>query len=238
MNILLGLFTILIVNAEIPAKISYMIGTTTIQRGEKTYSAVLKAALYVNDVVTTGDESECEIQFSNYSLVHLEPNSSVKIERKEETKKGIFHRIFAKIGEVVSKVTKMNKGDEYEVRTEAAQAFIRGTTFKTNVEEDGSSSFSVFDGKVGVKSVVEGAEEMVLDKHFKSKIKKGELEPLVDKLSELEINAFVTKFKDFIDRGKILDELRGKIEEEKKKKEEELKKKEEEGKKKLKGLFK
>lgn len=235
MNILLSALTLLMFNAEIPAKISYLEGTVHIERGGKLYSGVLDAALYVNDIITTKDESKCEIQFSNYSLINLEPNSSIKIERKEETEKGVFHRIFASIGEMVTKVTKMNEDDEYEIRTDAAQAFIRGTTVQMNIEEDGTSAFNVFEGKVAVKSLAEGAKEVLLDENFKSKIKKGELEPLVDKLSELEITAFLTKFKDFIQRGKILDELRGKIEEEKKKKEDELKEK---GKKKLKGLFK
>jgi len=238
MTIILSVLTLALFNAEIPAKITYLVGTVTIQREEKLYSAVLDASLYVDDIISTSDESECEIQFANYSLILLSQNSSIKIERKEDTEKGIFHRIFASIGEIVTKVTKMNKNDEYEVRTDAAQAFIRGTTFKTNIEEDGTSSFSVFEGSVSVKSLIEGAKEILLDKNFKSKIKKGELEPLVDKLSELEITAFATKFKDFIDRGRVLDELRDKIEEEKKKKEEEIKKKIDEGKKKLKGLFK
>ena len=124
------------------------------------------------------------------------------------------------------------------MRTEAAQAFIRGTTFQTTIEEDGTSSFSVFEGSINVKSVLEGAREYLLDEHFKSQIKKGELAPLVDKLSELEINTFNTQFKDFLGRGQVLDELRNKIEEEKKKKEEELQKKKDEGVDKIKGLFK
>jgi len=235
MNIFLSALTLFFFNAEIPAKISYMVGTVHIERGGKLYSAVLNTPLYVDDIITTKDESECEVQFSNYSLIHLEPNSSIKIERKEETEKGIFHRIFASLGEIVAKVTKLNKGDEYEVRTEAAQAFIRGTTFKTRIEEDGSSSFSVFEGKVAVKSVLEGAKEVLLDEHFKSKIKKGEPAPFIDKLSELEIVTFAEEFKEFIKRGKILDELRKKFEEEKEKKKKELIEK---GKKKIKGLFK
>lgn len=242
MNMLLSVLTLVMLNAEVPAKISYMVGTVHIERGGKLYSAVLNASLYVGDIIITKDESECEVQFSNYSLVRLEPNSSIKIERKEETKKGIFHRIFASVGKIVAKVAKLNKGDEYEIRTDAAQAFIRGTTFKTEVDEDGTSSFSVFEGKIAVTSLLEGAKEILLDKNVKSIIEKGELEPLVDKLTELEITAFANKFKDFIDRGKILDELRDKFEGEKKKKEEELKKKKDdvikEGKKKLKDLFK
>lgn len=238
MNLILSALTLFVLNADIPAKVSFLIGTATIDRAGKKYSAVLNASLLVNDVVTTGTDSECEIQFSNYALVRLQPNSSVRIERKEETPKGIFHSIFASMGEVVSKVTKMNKGDEYEMRTDAAQAFIRGTTFTTTVEEDGTSSFSVFEGNVAVKSLLEGAKEILLNENFKSKIKKGELEPFIDKLSELEITAFAETYKDFLDRGKILDEMREKLEKEKEKIEEDLNKEKDDAKDKLKGLFK
>ncbi|MEO0143034.1 MAG: FecR family protein [candidate division WOR-3 bacterium] len=223
-----------LITADIPAKISYISGTVIIEREGKRYSGVLNATLLVNDIVTTYSESVCEIQFSHYSLVRLEPNSSIKIERKETTQKGVFQRIFASIGEIITKVTKMNKGDEFELRTDAAQAYIRGTIFKTSVEKDGTSSFSVFAGKISVKSLVEGAKEILLDKNFKSKISKGELKPLVEKLPIEEIQKFADKYKEFLDRGKALDALREKAEKEIKEKKEELIK---EGKKKLKGCI-
>jgi hypothetical protein len=235
MNIIAGVLTLLFINAEVPAKISFLVGTATIDRAGTRYMAVLNTPLYVNDVVTTGDESECEIQFSNYSLLRLEANSSIKIERKEKTNQGVFHRVFASIGKIVTKVTKLNKGDEYEVRTKAAQAFIRGTTFKTSVEEDGTSSFSVFEGTINVKSLLEGAKEVVLDKNFKSIIKQGELAPVVDKLSDLEINAFTTEYTDFIQRGASLDSLGEKIEEKIDDKKDEIKDK---GIDKIKNIFK
>jgi hypothetical protein len=238
MNLILSALTLLMFNADIPAKVSYLVGTVTIDRAGKKYSAVLNASLLVDDVITTGAESECEVQFSNYALVRLQPNSSIKIERKEETPKGIFHSVFASMGDIVSKVTKMNKNDEYQVRTEAAQAFIRGTIFKTTVEQDGTSSFSVFEGNIAVKSLLEGAKEILLNENFKSQIKKGELEPFVDKLSELEITAFASNYKDFLDRGKALDQMREKLDEEKKKLEKDIDEKKDDAKDKLKGLFK
>lgn len=214
MSICLSFLTLVLLNAEVPAKITFITGTATLQRSGTTYTAVLNTALITDDIVTTGGESVCEIQFSNYSLIRLEPNSSIKIERKEETKKGIFNRIFASFGEIVSKVSKLNKGDEYEVRTDAAHAFIRGTTFKTMVDKDGSSRFSVFEGKIKVKSLVEGAKEIILDQNFTTKLSKGQLAPIAEKLPLKEIENFKTKFKDFIDRGKVMDELRNKVQKE------------------------
>ncbi|HEX7319120.1 MAG TPA: FecR family protein [bacterium] len=211
MNFIVGIVTLFLVSAEVPAKVSYLVGSAVLERNLKKYSIVLNTQLYTNDVITTGDESVCEIQLSNYSLIRLEPNSSIKIERKEETKKGIFSSIFTSFGEMVSKVTKLNKGDEFEVKTDAAHAFIRGTTFKTMVDKNGSSQFSVFEGKIKVKSLIAGAKEVLLDQNFTTKLQKGQLAPLVEKLPVREIEKFQSQFKDFIDRGKLMDELRGKV---------------------------
>lgn len=211
MNFIVGIVALCLVSAEVPAKVSYLVGSAVLERNMKKYSIVLNTQLYTNDVITTGDESVCEIQFSNYSLTRLEPNSSIRIERKEQTRKGIFSSIFTSFGEIVSKVTKLNKGDEYQVKTDAASAFIRGTTFKTMVGKDGSSQFSVFEGKIKVKSLIEGAKEVLLDENFTTKLSKGQLAPLVEKLPMQEIENFKSKFKDFMDRGKLMDELRSKV---------------------------
>uniref|UniRef100_A0A7C4TFW8 FecR protein domain-containing protein n=1 Tax=candidate division WOR-3 bacterium TaxID=2052148 RepID=A0A7C4TFW8_UNCW3 len=223
-----------LITSEIPAKITYLSGNVIIERGGKKYSGVLNASLFVDDIITTYSESICEIQFSNYSLVRLEPNSSIRIERKEETPKRVFHRIFASLGDIITKVTKMNKGDEFEIRTDAAQAFIRGTVFKTSVEKDGTSSFAVFTGKIKVKSLMSGAKEILLDKNFKSKIARGELKPIVEKLPIEEIQKFAERYNDFLNRGRALDALREKAEKEIEKQKKKLL---EEGKKKAKGCI-
>ncbi len=235
---LISCLMILLVNVEVPAHISFLVGDAIVTRNEKLYKAVLDAQLIVGDIVTTKTESECEIKFADYSLVHLGPNSSIRIERKEQTDKGVFHRIFASLGTIVTKVTKLNKNDEYEMRTESAQAFIRGTTFKTDIDSLAGSTFSVFEGTIAVRSLLEGAKEILVNENVKSVIKKGELEPLLDQLSDLEIAEFTERFKDFINRGAVLDSLRARIED----RIDDLKDKKDDliddGKKKLKDLFK
>jgi len=210
MTIALSLITIFVLNAEVPAKISYLTGTVTVQRGKASMTGALNTPLYVNDVITTANNSTCEVQLTNYSLIRLSPNSSIKIERKEQTKKGVFHKIFASLGEIVTKVTKLNKNDQYEVRTDAAQAYIRGTTFKTSIAPDGSSQFAVLEGKLSVKSLVAGAKEFIADEKFQAVFGKGKRTPVLSALSELEINGFKKEFNEFLGRGAILDDLRSK----------------------------
>lgn len=214
MMIIALIMPLLLFNAEVTAKISYLSGTVTIQRAGVTYNGQLNSELAVNDVVSTAGQSVCEIQFENYSLVRLSPNSSLRIDRKEKTAKGVFHRIFASLGEVVTKVTKMGKNDQYEVRTDVAQAYIRGTTFQTNVEKDGSSQFKVYEGKLRVKSLLAGAREMVLKQNYRGTFGKGKTAPLVAKLSELEISGFRKELKEFLDRGAVLDKMRERVKKE------------------------
>lgn len=235
MNIACSIITLLLVAGDVPAHVSFLLGTASVERNGVRYRAVLNASLQVNDIVTTGDESECEITFGTYSLLRLGPNSSIRIERKEETKQGVFHRIFASLGEIVTKVVALGKDDEYEMRTDAAQAFIRGTTFKTNIDADGNSAFSVFEGKIAVKSMLEGAREILLDTGFSSQIARGQLAPVVEKLSDLEIAAFQDRFSDFLNKGAVLDSLRSTFEDKIEDKKEDIKDKARD---KLEGLFK
>lgn len=214
MTFALSILTVFILNAEVPAKISYLTGAVTVQRGAVALNGALNTQLYVNDVITTADNSTCEIQFSNYSLIRLAANSSIRIERKEQTKKGVFHRIFASLGDIVTKVTKLNKNDQYEVRTDVAQAYIRGTTFKTSVAQDGSSQFAVLEGKLKIKSLLTGAKEFIADEKFKAVFGKGKKAPILSALSEIEMNGFNNELKEFLGRGKILDDLRSKAEKE------------------------
>lgn len=208
MTIIATLMSLVLYGADVSAKISYLSGTVTVQRGGTVYSGSLNTQLAVNDVVSTGDKSACEIQFESYSLVRLASNSSLRIERKEKTSKGVFHRIFASLGQVVTKVTKLGKNDQYEVRTDVAQAYIRGTTFETTIDQAGDSQFKVYEGKLRVKSLLAGAKEVVLKQNYKSIFGKGKTAPLVAELSELEIKGFKKELKEFLDRGAVLDNLR------------------------------
>ncbi len=203
-----SLMSLILFNADVSAKISYLSGTVTIQRSGTTYSGALGTQLAVGDVVATPAQSACEIQFENYSLVRLAQNSSLKIERKEKTAKGVFHRIFASLGQVVTKVTKLGKNDQYEVRTDVAQAYIRGTTFQTTIEQNGESQFQVYEGKLRVKSLLAGAKEVVVKQNFKGVFGKTKAAPIVAELSDLEVKGFNRELKEFLDRGAVLDKLR------------------------------
>ncbi len=201
--------------AEIPAKMSFLMGDVEINRNNVITKATLNMPLRVGDIVTTKSESYCEIEFPDESLLRVEANSSMKIEVKEKSTKRSLTRLFVFMGEIVAKVAKLGKRDVYEVRTNSAQAFVRGTLFKLKVEQDGSSLFSIFEGKLGVKSLVAGAKEMLMNTNFQGKVAVGQLTPLVEKIAPQELQKFQQRFKDFLDRSalfeKALKELEKKL---------------------------
>lgn len=200
-----ALLTVMASAADIPAQLSLVVGDVEVNRSGVINKGTLSMPLQVADVVTAKAESYCEVKFSNQSLVRIEANSSMRIDRKDETKDRKVTRLFILLGEIVAKVTKMGKRDVYEVRTNSAQAFVRGTIFKLKVEEDGSSLFSIFEGKLGVKSLVQGAKELLVDNNFQGKITAGQLAPVVNKISVQELQKFHTTFKEFLDRSAMLE---------------------------------
>ena len=199
--------------AEMPAQLSLVVGEVEVKRAEVVSKGTLNMPLQINDVVSTKAESYCEIKFSNQSLVRVEANSSMRIDKKDETKDRKVTSLFVLLGEIVAKVTKMGKRDVYEVKTNSAQAFVRGTIFKLKVEQDGSSLFSIFEGKLGLKSLIAGAKEMLVDKNFQGKISVGQLAPLVGKIGPQELQKFQLKFKDFLDRSALMDKALKELEE-------------------------
>jgi len=186
---------------EMPAKLTLVVGDVEVTRNGVAFKAPLNYDLLMGDIVSTKAESYCEIKFSTQSLVRLESNSSMRIERKDVAKDRKVTRLFVMLGEIVAKIAKVGKRDVYEVKTNSAQAFVRGTIFKLKVDQDGSSLFSVFEGKLGVQGLIKGAKELLMNQNFQGKITVGQLAPAVQKISPQELQKFQQTFKGFLDRS-------------------------------------
>src|SRR5256714_9030777 len=107
---------------------------------------------YTNQVLDAGNRlrtdknSQAFLRFSDLETVRIGPRSLIRIQSKEERKRGFdffkgvlyfFHR---------------DKPDEFEVRTPQMAAIIRGTEFTLEVADDGTSTLSLFDGEVAVSN--------------------------------------------------------------------------------------
>jgi len=108
--------------------------------------------LYESDSIRTGDNASASIIFFKTSIVRLDSNTEVTLEklfREENT--GIT--IQQDSGRTWNTVYKISGIDNYEVQTPTTVASVRGTAFVVIVLENGSSYYGVSHGILNVTSV-------------------------------------------------------------------------------------
>ena len=139
-------------NDETAPHISFIIGKCEIVR--KTSGKSIKAktgdTLSVGDIVKSGDDSHIEISLKN-SVIRLNSNSKVKINKEYSEKKST--EIIQFLGEVWLKIKKLKGEDKNVLRTPTAICGVRGTAYNSKINEDKSTTVSVFEGEVSVKAV-------------------------------------------------------------------------------------
>jgi hypothetical protein len=107
------------------------------------------------EFLKTGADSRVEVKLADGSLVRLAPNSTLRLGTAKagegaDTEKG-QSKLTA--GKMWASVTKAVGGEsKFAVRTENAVAGVRGTTFRVNAEEDGSTVVKVYEGAVAVSN--------------------------------------------------------------------------------------
>ena len=145
---------------EKPAKavISFYSGTAMIRSGNTDFRPVnIKDMIQDGDVIETGDKSSVIVQVGDELLVRFEENTTVVIKSiKDLTKR----EISLEKGKVLSKVSKLKKGNEYFDRPPTAVPTVGGTEFLTDYEE-GKTTVAVGKGKVSVVKTQTNEEKLV-----------------------------------------------------------------------------
>lgn len=106
--------------------------------------------LYEGDTVSTGDSGSLEIVFDDATIINLDENSSLTIERlsRGNGDKTILSLIK---GSLTAIVKKLMGGDEFKVKTNMAMAAVKGTEFSVTADDD--QKIGVFDGTVEVSGL-------------------------------------------------------------------------------------
>lgn len=134
--------------------------------GEKTAKA--GEVLQVKDVVVTGAKTQADIQFSDGVAIKLGQKSRLSLTDMKITQNGSEDSISLEKGSMFAKVSKMNKGSGFQVKTQTAVAAVRGTEFLAE-SEGNESKIAVTEGKVEVSSntgetkVVEEGQQVEVD---------------------------------------------------------------------------
>ncbi len=161
--------------------------------------------ILTGDSLVTGSNSNLEITYEDGSVSSLAPNSILKI-RYLKKENGLFTtRIKAWMGSIICKITKLSKGETFQVYTPTAVATIRGTVFEANISKDKETSFKVLSGKLYATALVEGAKTYLLSDALKYTVGIAGI-PQVGKLTEQELTALKNKastyIRDFIEEKK------------------------------------
>lgn len=146
-------------------KAQLVIETGTVQvkhMGETWVSAENGMSLYQSDSVRTGNNSSATIIFFKTSLVRLDSNTEVTLEklfREEETSITIQQDS----GRTWNSVYKISGIDNYEIQTPTTVASVRGTAFVVIVWENYSTYYGVSHGILNITSISNGVIQDSID---------------------------------------------------------------------------
>lgn len=138
-------------------------GTVQVKHGSEAWiSAENGMSLYESDSVRTGNNSSASIIFFKTSIVRLDSNTEVTLEklfREEETSVTIQQDS----GRTWNTVYKISGIDNYEIQTPTTVASVRGTAFVVIVWENYSTYYGVSHGILNVTSVSNGVIQDSID---------------------------------------------------------------------------
>ena len=142
----------------------FTVGEVAITReGQPESPLQIQDKVSVGDTVKTGAKSFATIQFQDKGLVRIEEKTELSLTEMFSADSG---EIMLKDGQVLTKINKLMKGEQFRIKTPTAVASVRGTEYSTSHRE-GRSVVAVKTGKVAVSTrdtAPEGAEPSYTEK--------------------------------------------------------------------------
>lgn len=139
---------------SIPAKLSAVVLFTVgdVSMGDKK----LKAGdiILENQVVQTGKNSACDIQIRESDsgiVMRMKADSVFQIQLVEANGKQTVNTLLTAGKTLVNIPTKLKNNENFHVITPTSTAGVRGTKFEVEVSKDGSTNYSVTEGKIATK---------------------------------------------------------------------------------------
>lgn len=129
-------------------------GSVTVRAPGQTagQAATDNMAVVEGTVLKTAAKSSVMIKFADGSMIKIGPFSNLTI-TKATGASGKNTKVDITSGKMFARVKKLDSGSQFTVKTPTAIAGVRGTYYSSEVDEDSSSRFDVFEGEVAVSSV-------------------------------------------------------------------------------------
>ncbi len=102
------------------------------------------------DVVTTGADATCEIQFGSFGSVHVASGTSLDVSRLSRDAGVTKSELLLGAGTVICKVRKLSGDDSFVIRTSTLVCGVRGTVFLVSHQEGKKTKVAVETGRVAV----------------------------------------------------------------------------------------
>jgi len=153
-----------LVNLEGKAYVSTRYGETQVRlSGEDRWRETLPGLIIQRgDTLRTGPQSGIEITMENGDRARLRELTTVEFIPIREGEKTNLLKVIR--GKVISLIEAAPSRDiRYRIQTPTAVSLVRGTLFRTKVDENSRTVFEVLDGTVNVQS---GDEELDLESDF------------------------------------------------------------------------
>lgn len=158
------------------ARFSFLKGAVSVSRKGKSLKARVGLYLYQGDKVKTGRGSRAEIKFFDGSVVRMAPFTVLALKNIQSGKKRKISLLHT-AGRIWNKVSKAEK--TYQVKTPQALAGVKGTVFRTDIEEGDKTRLRVYEGVVEVKSWIEAIEKEKMQPEWPPKEVEGPKEVTV-----------------------------------------------------------
>jgi hypothetical protein len=136
-------------------------------------AAAENMAVPEGSVIKTSSKSSVMIKFSDGSLVKIGPLSSLTIS-KAAGASGKNTKLDIAGGKVYARVKKKDSSSDFTIKTPTAIAGVRGTYYSSEVDEDASSKFDVFEGEVAVSSIDNPTAEILVKANQTTSVKQGQ----------------------------------------------------------------
>jgi outer membrane protein assembly factor BamB len=130
--------------------ITYLSGIVSINRGAQWEPCDIDDFVGVEDRIKTEVESSCEVQFTDIGIIRIQESSEIVMRQiyLKEQKNSVDVNLVN--GDLLCKVSKLSKGETFQVATDTTLAGVRGTEFMVQVQKGKKTKVAVSTGEVSV----------------------------------------------------------------------------------------
>jgi hypothetical protein len=125
----------------------FTVGQVTLVKQDQSELALeMQVEVGAGDTVKTGARSFATVQFEDRGVVRIQENTTLFI---GSLLNGGTSELLLKDGQVLTKINRLMKGEEFKIKTPTAVASVRGTEYSTTYR-DGKSMVAVKKGQVAI----------------------------------------------------------------------------------------